>query len=136
MGKPDSPNGGPLFQTERGQKTKIIVSRPDEIIRHEIADEELQMLSDLRRDWTMEAFWGFSGAAIGAVKGAFSALSAAYGEDTEKPMPSGDLFEIILFFVCFFLAAILLTVSQSRGSRASDLVKTIRNRKKTSDVPD
>ena len=91
------------------------------------------MLSDLRRDWTMEAFWGFLGAAIGAAKGAFSALFAAYGEEIENPMPSGDLFEIILFFVCFFLAVILLIVSQSRGSRASGLVKSIRDRKKTSD---
>ena len=131
----NSPNGGPRFHTEAAQQTKIIVSRPDEIVRHEISDEELQMLSDLRRDWTMEALWGFLGAAIGAAKGAFSALFAAYGEAIAKPMPSGDLFEVILFFVCVSLAGILLLVSQSRGSRAGDLVKTIRDRKKTSDVP-
>ena len=82
----------------------------------------------------MEAFWGFLGAAIGAAKGALSALFAAYGETTENSMPFGDLFEIILFFVCTSLAVILLIVSQSRGSRASALVKTIRDRKKTSDV--
>ena len=82
----------------------------------------------------MEAFWGFLGAAIGAAKGAYSAIFAAYWETTARPMTSGDLFGVNLFFVCFFLAVMLLIVSQSRGSRASDLVKTIRDRKKISDV--
>ena len=134
MATASPPPAGPRFHTGPGQQTRIIVSRPDEIVRHEISDEELQMLSELRRDWTMEAFWGFSGAALGATKGAFSALFAAYGGTKEIPMPSGDLFEVVLFSICVSLAVILLIVSQSRGSRASDLVKTIRDRKKTPDV--
>ena len=134
METPNSPTGGPQFQTEPGQKTKIIVSRPDEIVRHEIADEELEMLSNLRRDWTMEAFWGFAGATIGAFKGAVSAILSAYGGDKVSPMPWGDLIEVLIFCGCFVAGGILLIVSVSRSSRASDLVKTIRDRKKTSDV--
>ncbi len=128
MEKNSSPGSGPHFDTKPGYN--ISLSQPDEIVRHDISDEELQMLSDLKRDWTMEAFWGFLGGAIGVAKGAYSALLTAYGGDTKNPMPSGDLFEVILFFVCFSLGVLLFIVTISRSSGAVNLVANIRDRKR------
>ena len=125
-----SPGSGPRFHSEPNRLYKISLSQPDEIVRHDISDEELQMLSDLKRNWMMEAFWGFLGAALGAAKGGFSALFTAYGEGKASPMPTGDLFEVILFFVCFALGGLLLVVSLSRSSRTGKLVNKIRDRKR------
>ena len=81
----NSPNGGPHFRTEPAQQTRIVVSRPDEIVRHEISDEELQMLSDLRRDWAMEAFWGFFGGRYRCRKGrALGSIGCIWGKN-KKP---------------------------------------------------
>ena len=106
----------------------VQTSQPDFIQRHNISDDELEMLCEGRKDLVLEILW----IAIGVMIGSFSSACVAMAEyrnsaATEK-MPLDDLIQIVLFWVALVATVILTIVSTKRHKRVKGLQEQIRER--------
>lgn len=101
---------------------------PAQLLRHDISDEELGILSDMRRDHIWEGMWASMALAVGAAPNAIAALWNCYGKEPSAPLEIVDLIQIIFFFVGVVLAVVLSFITQSRAKKATDLVTEIRAR--------
>ena len=110
---------------------KISTTKPDNLRRHDISDEELEMLSGESRDGLSEAFWAFVGVVLGALPSACQAFYRAFWAVPRIPLSITHLVEIIE--VCGAIIGIVIVrwVSRGRSSRIKQLVQTIRARKTT-----
>lgn len=74
---------GPRFGRESDHQYRITVSQPEEIVRHDISDEELTALSDVRGDYLWDGKWVAVGVCIGAAPRAIQAFVHAYVEESD-----------------------------------------------------
>lgn len=107
---------------------RVATTIPDELRRHNISDEELEMLTIESKDGLSEMFWGFAGAAAAALPSAAEAIWNAYIEKNAVPLNLLHLAEIIIVFVCIVGAALVRIVSGGRSKRVEKLTATIRSR--------
>jgi hypothetical protein len=114
--------------TAQGSRLQIITTAPQRLLRHNISDEELEMLGNLRRDGLSEVFWGMFGAAAASIFPAAEAIWRAYFESPAVPLDPLHLFEVVVFFVVALLAGAFGIISSHRGSNTIRLVKEIRSR--------
>lgn len=122
-------SGRDFISTAPASGYTVSRTSPDELLRHDISDEELGALGDMRRDYIWEGKWVAMGVALGAGPNCISALRDAYGTDP-KPMPFGDLWYIVIFSVAFVAFGILWWTMRSKSKGAKDLVEEIRARTK------
>lgn len=110
----------------------IVQTQPTELLWHNISDDQLGMLADMRREHLWEGMWGAIGAALGAASGAFTGLFDRYFAEPAVPLSGGDLVQVIIFFIGAALAGVLCWIVSRRGKSAKNLVTEIRQRTKHS----
>lgn len=103
---------------------------PDELLRHDISDEELDVLVDVRRDYLWEGMWAAGGIAAGSGKSAIESLYAAYGASPATPLTAGAQFEVTVFFVALASFGLLAYMLKNKSKVATALARTIRERTK------
>lgn len=101
---------------------------PDEILRHNISDEDLTMFGDASRDGLSEAMWAMFGAAIGFAPSAFSGIWSAYLETPRTPLNGLQQIEIICFIAALAIAITISSVAKRRGNKTEAKIKQIRDR--------
>lgn len=109
-----------------------IISRttPDELLRHDISDEELNMLGDMRRDYLWEGMWVALGITLGVAPASMFALITSYGGEQNIALSLTDLAQTIIFFTALVGFGILCWVMKSKSKIARDLVRKIKDRTK------
>lgn len=118
---------------------EIVTSRPEHILRHDISDEELDLLCESRSDFVLEALLLAVGGFIGTVPTAisvmviyFMGLNAAPSEASMGAVDSfstTDIAQVILFWACLSVALVVGMIFKSRRERSLDLRASIRARK-------
>lgn len=116
------------ISSENKSTLNIRTTMPDELLRHNISDEELTDLADTRRDSLWEGMWVALGSAIGFLPTTIMAFYQAYFKDVPIPISFIDLFQVILFFVSAAIFIVLCIVLRSKSQTATNLVTAIRNR--------
>lgn len=104
-------------------------TRPEKLIRHDISDEELEMLDSARRDGLSDAIWGFGGLAGASMIPAVTSLWKAYILNPSVPLAGADQLQVIMFFVGAALTVGLLVVNRARRKRNMTLIEEIRARR-------
>lgn len=111
-----------------GERLSIFTTQPARILRHNISDEELDMLCEGRRDFVLEFLWIAIGTFVGSSPTALSALVDYFSETSTQQIPLDELAQIVLFFVGLVSTITLGIVSFNRGRRAKSLQAQIRDR--------
>lgn len=101
---------------------------PTALRRHNISDEELEMLKTSNRDGLSEAFWAFAGAGIAGIPSTIVSLGDAYAREVTVPLSGLNLFGVIVTLICVALAIAIKVIDVKRGTRAGNLIEEIRNR--------
>lgn len=122
--------GSPTTTTVAGGGVPFVVKTtvPAQLIRHNIADEELEMLGQQNRDGLSEALWAFTAGALAALPSAVGTLYNAYLAEERVPISILHLVEIFIVVVCAALAVCIHIISGRRGRKASKLIEQIRAR--------
>lgn len=83
----------------------VHTTRPDFILRHDISDEELDVLTSETRTFMHDVIWGSLGAALGALVPAISAMANLQ----KKPSSFGnwELLECFVFVAAIAVCAIM-----------------------------
>jgi hypothetical protein len=106
----------------------IATSYPDQILRHNISDEELDMLCEQRKEHTREMMWASIGVVGGALPGTIAGtITYIWGEKSGTVAPE-NLAQIIFFFVGLALGTAAYFIQARRGANAVDLKDAIRAR--------
>ena len=126
------PQEKPNISAEAPSRIKIFETRPDEILRHNISDEELSVLADSRRDYLWEGMWVALGFAFGMAPSSISTMKKWVIADVDSLInfTGGELFEIVAFFVSSAVFGLLCYIMKNKGKDARDLVQEIRDRTK------
>lgn len=104
---------------------KITRTKPDQLIRHDISDEELDMLCEGRKDHVWEGMWTALGVALGTIPTSL----ANFGKyQATGKIGSVDLATLIICCVAIVLTAVLLAVGGFRGRGSGALKQQIRER--------
>ena len=72
--------------SERESRLRIRTTMPDELLRHDISDEELEALAETRRDHLWEGMWVSLGSAIGFLPTTIISIYSAYVADEKTPI--------------------------------------------------
>ncbi len=128
MGSNDPGSGGPRLNLRPDKTYTIKRTQPDEIVRHDISDEELTALSDTKRGGLWEAMWIALGMSAGFAETAVSAIVDRFSSDEVQPISAGDLAQAIIFFCALIAFVILWLVHGSKRKGAKELVEEIRRR--------
>ncbi len=130
MVKDAQPATAPTISSEVRRPYNVLRTSPDELLRHDISDEELGMLADMRRDYLWEGKWVALGVFLGVAPACVDALWDAYVEDPGASLSIGDLFQVVVFFGALVAFGILWRVMKRKSSDSQDLAKAIRQRTK------
>lgn len=109
----------------------IVRTRPDEILRHDISDDELSRLTESKTGFLGDALWALVGGVIGSSPGALKA-TAAYLSSPERTLPMADLSQIVVLALCFGAASVLAVIALNKERVRTSLVETIRARSRSS----
>lgn len=121
---PDSGTPPVPPSTEGGwNRIPIRTTGPDELRRHNISDEELDMLGDNRRGFFHEFMWATLTGALGTVPAAGHDINAAFFTYNAPPLTGFELFEIVLFFVFAVLAGFSAVMVRQEGKHDPDSLK-------------
>ena len=105
---------------------------PDELLRHNISDEELDQLGDNQRGFFHEVMWATITGALGAAWGALDAIGHAYFSDPAKPLTGYEQWELTVFITFIVLALFSGFLVYREGKRAGTCLKDkIRARTKS-----
>jgi hypothetical protein len=110
---------------------EIVTTQPIRLVRHNISDEQLEMLAATNRDGLSEAMWAMIGAAIALLPAAGEALWNGYVATPHTPLAILQLLEIIGLVGTGVTAITIWAVSSSRGKRARAIVGEIRTQRET-----
>lgn len=115
-------------RTDATAPYEILRTRPSILSRHDISDEELGVLGDMKRDYLWEGMWVALGAVLGAAPGAIAALFLSYTGENPTPLSMGDLVQVLILFVGLVLFLALWRIMNKKHRDARDLVQAIRDR--------
>jgi hypothetical protein len=112
------------------QSSNYAITRtmPDELLRHDISDEELEMLKNSRHDQLRAFAWAMIALAAGAAPAALNALFASYAPDATRTMSLLDQVQVTLMAVGSALGAGAHLLCNTRSKDAEDLAEKIRKR--------
>lgn len=103
----------------------IACTMPDQLLRHNISDEELDVLCDPPRDDMRELKWAAFGALFSSIPGAADAL---LGYSPTEPVGRLALFQIVVLFVSAAVWLVLQFAVRRRTRTAHDKRTEIRAR--------
>lgn len=109
---------------------RIATTMPDELLRHNISDEELQALVDMRRDYLWEGMWVALGIALASSPTAITFLVNYFSNDNLIAISPSDLFHVIVLFVSSAIFGVLCYVTRGKSKSAQELARKIRERTK------
>lgn len=112
--------------TDLTNAVPVVTSRPNHILRHDISDEELEMLCESKSDFVTEFIWVGLGGMLGSVPTTFVSLMG-YSASTTA-LPATDLIQILIFFLSLGIVIVAAVVAINRGRRSKDLRTAIRDR--------
>lgn len=118
----------PRIDSGPDNQYRITRSQPDEIVRHDISDEELISLSDLRRGYLWEGMWVALGVFLGVAPTAVSVVADSYTGEEYLPIEIGDLIQIVICSCAILSFLILAYVLKDKTKNARDLLERIRTR--------
>ena len=116
----------PISTAPVGDGFAIATTAPDELLRHNISDEELEMLCESRSDGATEGYWVAMGAMAASAPAAIPAM--IHYPASAIPMSLTDLVQIVVFWVAACLLIVLHLIRSGRGNSGSNLRTQIRNR--------
>jgi hypothetical protein len=116
------------FTASGGSHMPVTRTQPGSLLRHDISDEELTMLSQGKRDGWWELGWATFALAVGAAPSAGPALYSTFSGSLE-PVSGSDMLQIIMFVVGLAFSILCFSVVRFRGGRANNLSEKIRARK-------
>ena len=128
----DLQTSAPAISAAAAPPYSITRTRPDELRRHDISDEELGILYETRRDYLWEGMWVAAGVALGAAPTCATALISVILKDTEKTFPIGDVVQVVIFFVAIAVFGVLCYSMRNKTRNVRDLVTAIRERTRQS----
>jgi hypothetical protein len=134
-GKPEvkpPPLGSSQRSTKRGRASRgggyrIARTTPTELLRHDISDEELGALGEMKRDHLWDFMWIVLGVALGSAP---SACEHIWGLFHDHPISVKGLAEVVITFICAAAFAILYLAVYSYREVPTDLASAIRERTK------
>lgn len=103
----------------------ITRTKPAQLLRHDISDEELDMLCEGRKDRVWEGMWAAVGVALGSIPSSVAALGKY---QTSSKIGAVELTTLIICCIAIVLAAVLLAVGGFRGRGSGSLKQQIRER--------
>ena len=112
--------------TDLTNAVPVVTSRPNHILRHDISDEELEMLCESKSDFVTEFIWVGLGGMLGSLPTTFVSLMG-YSASTTA-LPATDLIQILIFFLSLGIVIVAAVVAINRGRRSKDLRTAIRDR--------
>ena len=125
-------SGGTNFGTgKEGFSPPIRTTMPDEILRHEISDEELGMLGATRKDYTVELAYVLLGAVLGSIMPTLRHIYGSYLAKEIVPLSGFDFIETCLFVLFLGGCAIAFYATSQKKSQRDTLVEAIRKRTKS-----
>jgi hypothetical protein len=128
------PPGGqaaePRLNIVQHPEYNITRTLPDELLRHDISDEELAMLCGSRRDGVREGMWAAVGTFGGALPaGAAGLVAYSVGKDAGK-LALIDLVQVVILFVALALSLTLAIIVFAKRPGEKPLEEKIRERTK------
>lgn len=116
----------------------IVTTRPEHILRHNISDEELDMLCEAKSDMVREFFLIALGSALGTIHAAFLVVQSMWvvPKGQEFVPQEGDIAVLMIFCVSVALSVVVGLIGFSKWRRSNSLRETIRNRSKREKQPD
>ena len=119
-----------VLKGDSGYSIPVLTTIPASVLRHNISDEELEMLSSSQTRRIENFMWSMVGVSFGAASAAFKNVNSAYFVDQPIPLNGGQLVEIILFIVPVFLALGAVYVCHGYTNEKNKLLIDIRSRQK------
>lgn len=123
-GAREAPRNGAIA----GAGIPIETTRPERLLRHNISDEDLEMLAGLRREGLSEVFWGLFGASIVSLPPSIAALVDTYSSSPPAPLTVLHLVEIAISAAAITATVLTLIIWRVWGHPARDLVSEIKKR--------
>jgi hypothetical protein len=101
-----------------GRPAQLIIhtTTPSRILRHNISDEEAEMLAGGRREHLWAGFWAMVGAALAVARSAVDALFKAFWEAPSDALNFAHVIDVIIFVATTSVAVALAIVAVGRGS--------------------
>jgi hypothetical protein len=108
----------------------VVTTQPDEILRHSISDEELDMLCDSRSDLVLEILLVAVGAVLGTAAAALPAMLFYFTATPENPYEPelSDFIQILIFWAGLALVLAVKAIYKRRSTKSVSLRDQIRNR--------
>jgi hypothetical protein len=101
------------------------------LVRHDISDEELDMLRDSSTTGFSETMWGLWGVAGGFLTTIIEKSYHAFFKVPPSPLNLMDVMEFIIFSAALAAGFCLYFISYKKNKNGSDLLTSIRSRKKS-----
>jgi hypothetical protein len=132
MGEAEQPELLPEFRTlgtvsiaSGGYRISRTV--PAELLRHDISDDELGRLGEMKHDHLWDFMWVVLGVALGLAP---SMCDHIYGISQGHPITAKGLGEVVIGFAAASVFAVLYLAVYMRRKPAADMVAAIRERTK------
>jgi hypothetical protein len=106
----------------------IETSFPDKVVRHNISDEQLTVLSSNKSDYMWEAMWASIGAFFGSIISTLTRINHAFWVDEKIPISFLGVVEIGLTSGAFILGIALIVFTHRRKSGPEQMAEEIRKR--------
>lgn len=106
----------------------IATSQPDVILRHDISDEELDMLCQSRSDLAFELILVSAGTALGALPSALPTLYRGVVLGGKFVETGSDLIQLLIFCCSVSVGASIWVVHNRRAGSSKNLRESIRQR--------
>lgn len=116
------------FKVSNAGQPAIFTSLPEKIQRHNISDEELDMLCESRTDFVLEIMLIAAGTAIGTVPSALSSIYYYFSTGKSDKIAMGDFFSIVVFFCAVVLFFSVRLIYNRKSARSTSLRASIRDR--------
>jgi hypothetical protein len=124
-----APLGTTVYASSSTVPIEIVTTQPAQLLRHNISDEELEMLATIRREGLGEAVAATAGAAVALAPAVGETIWKAYIETPFTPISIFHLIEIVAFGATTAVGIAVYLLSGSRGNRVRELVQEIRGRR-------
>lgn len=115
----------PTFTTD-ATNYKHRTTVPEFILRHDISDEDLTLVSSSNRSFVQEVMWVSLGAFLGALAPAISALEEF--NSTYDNFNKWDLIECLVCFTSFVVFILMLIMRTTSNDLSKDKLQEIRDR--------
>ena len=119
----------PTFDTSSVSNTsiKVFITQPDELLRHNISDDELSRLCENKKGFLQDAFWVAVGGGLGSAAPGISAIINYFAKSPDAPkLP--DIISFVILFMCLAVSFVSGVYGRLRANGSVPLEVQIRSR--------